>query len=212
MDNYKIKVKDEAESKEAQELFFELGAKRPDGTTNLYHSPSVFGLLVVEGLLNYVFADVVFRDSGAKELTLPQLRDLVAQSQLKDQGLISGADLLSANEAFEAWQNGFDVEFIYNNEATLIDADTPLDVFKTSHGFRLKPQTIKLELEIPKPFEPKEGEIFWFVSSSRSIGYDFTEHEAAKIDSTFSQFGAWHTEEEVKQVVAQLRKLGGNNS
>ncbi|ELY5698279.1 hypothetical protein ACX0AN_002288 [Acinetobacter baumannii] len=25
MDNYKIKVKDEAESKEAQELFFELG-------------------------------------------------------------------------------------------------------------------------------------------------------------------------------------------
>ncbi|OTL66608.1 hypothetical protein B9Y25_05750, partial [Acinetobacter baumannii] len=46
----------------------------------------MFGLLVVEGLLNYVFADVVFRDSGAKELTLPQLRDLIVlkRNDVKD--------------------------------------------------------------------------------------------------------------------------------
>lgn len=81
MDNYKIKVKDEAESKDAQELFFELGASRPDGTKNVYHSPTVFGLLVVDGLLNYVFAESVFYDSKAKKLTLPQLRDLVTQSK-----------------------------------------------------------------------------------------------------------------------------------
>ncbi|EIB6856127.1 hypothetical protein AXY30_RS00005, partial [Acinetobacter baumannii] len=86
MDNYKIKVKDEAESKEAQELFFALGASRPDGTKNTYHSPTVFGLLVVDGLLNYVFAESVFYDSKAKELTLPQLRDLVVlkRNDVKD--------------------------------------------------------------------------------------------------------------------------------
>ncbi len=86
MDNYKIKVKDEAESKEAQELFFALGASRPDGTKNTYHSPTVFGLLVVDGLLNYVFAESVFYDSKAKELPLPQLRDLVVlkRNDVKD--------------------------------------------------------------------------------------------------------------------------------
>ncbi|KRI87842.1 hypothetical protein APC70_10150 [Acinetobacter baumannii] len=217
MNNYKIKVKDEAESKEVQELFFRLGAKRPDGTTNLYHSPSVFGLLVVEGLLNYVFADVVFRDSGAKELTLPQLRDLIVlkrndvkdathtcennfkyicienrwylmttdgwfqvsvnpkalkpiqtveavlnnldelreeyKDYHQDQGLISGA------EAKLAWAKGEIVEYFRKSrdEWFEVKGNTFVSVFDTAEKLRIKPQTIKLELEIPAPYKAKIG-------------------------------------------------------
>ncbi|EMQ0069244.1 TPA: hypothetical protein NU643_000733 [Acinetobacter baumannii] len=220
MNNYKIKVKDEAESKEVQELFFRLGAKRPDGTTNLYHSPSVFGLLVVEGLLNYVFADVVFRDSGAKELTLPQLRDLIVlkrndvkdathtcennfkyicienrwylmttdgwfqvsvnpkalkpiqtveavlnnldelreeyKDYHQDQGLISGAEAMIAalddQEVEYRWVDGSCNWRPFNDEDWSVE-----DLKSGTYSFRLKPQTIKLELEIPAPYKAKIG-------------------------------------------------------
>lgn len=52
--------------------------------------------------------------------------------------------MISAEEAFKAWKNGEQVYWVYNNEETLIDADTPLDVFLTSHSFELKPRTITI--------------------------------------------------------------------
>lgn len=265
MDNYKIKVKDEAESKEAQELFFELGAKQPDGTTDLYHSPSVFGLLVVEGLLNYVFADVVFRDSGAKELTLPQLRDLVVLKRndvndanyrstkvsdglyfkscdgkfyfmfegswvlseietdeglepiTQNQGLISGAEALRAladgkevqwiSKDFPKWD---DIDIWNANTRSFLNEEF---IVESGFKYRLKPQTIKLELELPKPFEPKDGELCYVIDNESSSGFHkirFGNHSGNH--SNYIQYGAWRTEVEVKQVVAQLRKLRGNNS
>jgi len=82
MDNYKIKVKDETESKEAQELFFELGY------VWIQHGKSYIPLgsdcthltVYSDGRLAMGVGD------AKKELTLPQLRDLVVlkRNDVKD--------------------------------------------------------------------------------------------------------------------------------
>lgn len=137
-----------------------------------------------------------------QELTLPQLRDLVAQSK-NEQGLISGVD------ALRALADGKEVEFKdgmdkWENIKHHMNLD--LSMFLTSPDwmkFRIKPRTIKLELEIPAPFEPKDGEIFWFVSPYTYKGYD---SKYFVDDCTgFLLNGVWRTEEEIKQVVEALR-------
>lgn len=94
MNNYKIKVNNEAESKEAQDLFEQLGfmwasdyPENGDWYSHLYAEKSSCCHLPI----------YVWNGLGDKfqELTLPQLRDLVAQSK-NEQGLISGADALRA--------------------------------------------------------------------------------------------------------------------
>lgn len=283
MDNYKIKVKDEAESKEAQELFFALGVSRPDGTANIYQSPTVFGLLVVDGLLNYVFAESVFYDSKAKELTLPKLRDIIVLkrndvkdathcdkrdesiyltsdkviyywqgewcksainksndyenyiansltpiTQPQDPALISGADAelvaqakkfitsdhLNRFEAAEAHLEGHPVQFMLaNGDFIDITSDTTLGIFEKDGGysFRLKPQTIKVELELPKPFEPKEDCHVYILDDGKTDGYRRYSYEVHG-DKGNTFIGIWRTEDEIKQVVEQFRKIRGTNS
>lgn len=82
MENLKIKVNSEAESKEAQELFFELGYKWLSGGNQAQHlkqsCSSSFGYLVAWS--SGCFTDVIQCGCGnedAKEITLPELRDLV---------------------------------------------------------------------------------------------------------------------------------------
>lgn len=112
--------------------------------------------------------------------------------------------MITGKEAFEAWLNGEDVFFVYNMEHTKIDADTPIDVFLTSHSFYKKPRTIIINgIEVPAPFEPKEDEKAWFLSDDHGNGYSFCDHA----DVAEYQFGAWRTEDEIKQVVAALRSV-----
>ena len=78
MENLKIRVSDEKESKEAQELFFELGGTLGNGDRHAVLVPSIMGLAVIDGLINFVFNDVVFIDiKQCKEITLGELRDMV---------------------------------------------------------------------------------------------------------------------------------------
>lgn len=298
MDNYKIKVKDEAESKEAQELFFALGAKRADGTTNVWSSPTVYGLLIWDGLLNYVFADSVFDDSNAKELTLPQLRDLVVlkRNDVKDANKTNsdnGLYFLSSDNVIYRWEEKWVRSILNDSEdynlvikhgltpikkhletatgrfdengehhltfsngteekdpALISGADVPAlikkgesvqfrsvfnvqgggvwkdlnlerdeeefslgDLINTRFEWRLKPQTIKLELELPKPFEPRDGDECFIVDSEQEDGfYRFTYSEDSGFHQNFIQFGAYRTEEDVKKAVEQLRKIRGTNS
>ena len=66
--------------------------------------------------------------------------------------------------------------------------------------FRLKPRTITLNVDIPSPFEPKEGDEAWCLDGATLNGYKRV---------IFNDFdlgiGFWRTEEEIKQVVAALR-------
>ncbi|MCG6640924.1 hypothetical protein [Acinetobacter baumannii] len=198
MDNYKIKVKDEAESKEAQELFFELGFRwewTQDKEVLRESTPYLFTLGVNIG---YGLSLTKFDECVGKELTLPQLRDLVVlkrndktdgnykhrdgsiyyitsdnefylfdgrawlkslietsehlieveKPQPQDPALISGADALDAIKAKK------DVEYCgcAKTDNWLPALNLPVCYFlMDSFKFRLKPTTLKVNAELPKP-------------------------------------------------------------
>lgn len=128
-------------------------------------------------------------------------------NELKDPTLISGA------EALRALADGKEVEANNSDFGYWIDARNlgVKDFFDDIHIFRLKPQTIKVELELPKPFEPKEGDTFYYLNDDEECGFVKCEHDWT-FDPKELNFGAWRTEEEIKQVVEQLRKIRGTNS
>lgn len=208
MNNYKIKVNNESESREAQELFFELG-----------YEWNGSGKEVVSWRLGLLFTkdfqgknclcyfdkdeDVMLDGWVGKELTLPELRDLVAKSKPTEQGLISGADALRALADGET----VEVKRIHDNEwqpAQIFGVSVFTDSETTS--FRIKPRTITLNIEIPAPFEPKEGEEFFILAPLSVTGYTKVQGitTQALLDE-YVKLGAWRTEEQVKQVVAALR-------
>ncbi|HCA5057770.1 hypothetical protein M4D47_17875 [Acinetobacter baumannii] len=136
----------------------------------------------------------------------------------QDPALISGAD------ALRALIDGHEVQGRLENQVQWTDInpksdDTLVKSFLTEKNrigircyFRFKPQTIKLELELPKPFEPKVGEEYFYLNSGRESGFAKKLHDGEKLDYMTTQFGAWRTEDEIKQVVEQLRKIRGTNS
>ena len=82
----------------------------------------------------------------------------------------------------------------------------------TTWKFRLKPRTITINgIEVPAPFEPKEGETYWCFSTQTVIGYGHNVYESERADRRFINMGAWRTEEEIKQVVAALRQVFGGS-
>ncbi|HAV5378547.1 TPA: hypothetical protein JI095_00525 [Acinetobacter baumannii] len=103
MDNYKIKVKDEAESKEAQELFFELGYRWNHNGKTYFKVSSGEILAYSRGVL-FQCGD----DTGS-EITLPQLRDLVVlkRNDINDANCIDKkreAWYLASDGTYYAWQ------------------------------------------------------------------------------------------------------------
>ncbi|MFX8133623.1 hypothetical protein ABTK90_19625, partial [Acinetobacter baumannii] len=70
------------------------------------------------------------------------------------------------------------------------------------------PQTIKLELELPKPFEPEEDCHVYILDDGKTDGYRRYSYEVHG-DKGNTFIGIWRTEEEIKQVVEQLRKIRG---
>lgn len=201
MDNYKIKVKDEAESKEAQELFVQLGYE-------LFKSKRI-GVVATEDN-GTVYPDVIGNWDAyeGEELTLPQLRDLVVLKRndvkdathrdKRDESIYLTSDkviyywqgewcksainksndyenyiansltpiakpqapaLISGADALRALADGKEVEgFSEENEEWIpIVYFSVQEVVNGLYKFRLKPQTIKLELEIPAPYKAKIG-------------------------------------------------------
>lgn len=268
MNDYKIKVNDEAESKEAQELFFQLGYE-------WYGCGAVYNRIG-----NYTFITAYpdemrlrmgWGGDTDKELTLPQLRDLVVlhRNDVKDathtdqddwkwfiasngdaycyqgksvaqpepkmwlketldyvdlkpiqsepeQGLISGADVTALLKKAEQIQfraapsgsfKGGDWKDLsqedHENEFTIGD------LMSSRFEWRIKPRTIKLEIEIPAPFEPKVGEAFFVLYPTAVGGYSKMHITDQKRMDDYAKLGAWRTEEEIKQVVAALREIKG---
>lgn len=256
MDNYKIKVKDEAESKEAQELFEQLGYSNGQSKR--------FGFVYTQN--GEIGCDSMehwdYYNDLCQELTLPKLRDLVVlkRNDVKDANCIDkkreawylASDgtyyawqyrklcwdtesdacveahdikpinqpqdpaLISGAEAKLAWANGVDIQIKNVNCVNWYDLDESkynLDIFDNVRvDFRLKPQTIKLELELPKPFEPKLGDLYWFISPFYSTGYDHCTFTNDSADKLHVQYGAYRSEDDVKKAVDQLRKIRGTNS
>ncbi|MCB8770143.1 hypothetical protein [Acinetobacter soli] len=207
MNNYKIRVNNEAESWEAQELFFELGYKHKwDGAVVKESWNKARFVYAEDKILWSGNCSDDFAECNFQELTLPQLRDLVVKHR-KQTGLISGAD------ALRALADGNQVEALVEFELGLKkwhDArDLPIcDVLRNGFDFRLKPRTVKLEIEVPAPFEPKEGDSFWILSTNYDCGYiEIFVYRNDEQGKRLSQFGTWRTEAEIKIVVEQLRKI-----
>ena len=120
------------------------------------------------------------------------------------------SELISGKEALIALANGEDVEFYHNNCWSWVGEMIVIkhfvdDVFR----FRLKPRTITLNgIEVPAPFKPNYGEKSYRIAPIIDCGYT----EIYGSDDCELQFGAWRTEEEIKQVVAALRKVFGGTA
>lgn len=123
-------------------------------------------------------------------------------------------NLISGKEALIALANGEEVLWRTKNNAEVksFRKQTPdLDLVLSgdcNYRFWIKPRTITLSLEIPAPFEPKEGEKAYRLAPAIPCGY--TEFYFGKDENEW-QFGAWRTEDEIKQVVAALRQIFGRS-
>ena len=120
------------------------------------------------------------------------------------------SELISGKEAKLAWANGKKLQIankiVGEDFYDIDDSNTTLNIFDLDfYQFRLKPRTITINgIEVPAPFEPKEGEDCrcYYISATFKHGFDWyhsTHHESNKI--------AWRTEEEIKQVVSALRSV-----
>ncbi|MDH2524665.1 hypothetical protein QDR28_18655, partial [Acinetobacter baumannii] len=63
-----------------------------------------------------------------------------------------------------------------------------------------------------KPFEPKVGEVYYYLKPSNAWGFGCGEWGDDSMQNEYIQYGAWPTKEDVLKVVEQLRKIRGTNS
>ena len=114
------------------------------------------------------------------------------------------SNLISGKEAKLAWANNKEIEYMPLNKWNLLGGSTPLSIFdRDDVKFRIKPRTITINgIEVPAPFEPKDGDEVWFISDDHPCGYAVIDLHKQKF-----QFGAWRSEEEIKQVVEALRSI-----
>jgi hypothetical protein len=122
--------------------------------------------------------------------------------------------LISGKEALIALANDQDVEYMDTSNtfkslgwSNAFGLETNL-FFSDRFKFRLKPKTILINgIEVPAPFEPKDNEKSFRLAPIIECGYT----EIHGSDDCELQFGAWRTEEEIKQVVAALRQVFGGS-
>ena len=119
--------------------------------------------------------------------------------------------LISAKEAFNKLCDGYNVQFLEDSQwlslKEYIGNFSALDFMGDDIKFRIKPKTILLNgIEIPAPFEPKEGQYFYYLSSVVDKGYNIMNWNTDHYEC-YCQYGAWKSEDEIKQVVAALRNV-----
>ena len=116
------------------------------------------------------------------------------------------SELISGREAFIAHMDGKEVEFkdTTNTWHKFHDGLTVETISR--YQFRLKPRTITLNnIEVPSPFEPKEGDMVWRLNELSEKGYEArTTYDA---EDFVPHIAYWRTEDEIKQVVSALRSV-----
>ena len=125
---------------------------------------------------------------------------------------VNEGKLISGKDALIALANGEEVQIWNGNIWWDVEGDYQIDIFlKTERKFRLKPRTITINgIEMPAPFEPKDGDKFFYLNDGEEVGYIVCTHDWG-FDPSGLNFGAWRTEEEVQQVIAALRQVFGGS-
>ncbi len=117
-------------------------------------------------------------------------------------------ELISGKEALIALANGEGVEYRNANGWSILTSMSVNLILNDNFAFRLKPSTIILNgVEIPAPFKPTRNQKYFYLHTGNMSGYANDHYEENLITSMQVQFGAWRTEEEIKQVVAALREV-----
>ena len=124
------------------------------------------------------------------------------------------SELINGKEALIALVNGEEVEYFDTREtfksigwtdAKGMQAWLFIQSTDGLYKFRIKHKTILLNgIEVPAPFEPKDGERVWFICDDNDFGYAKSESYG---DDIKSFYGWWRTEDEIKQVVSALRSI-----
>lgn len=120
------------------------------------------------------------------------------------------SELISGKEALKAIADGIAVLFRYKDgeiwtQICSFSEYSLVEFLNDEYYFKLKPRTIKINgIEVPAPFEPKEGDKVYFIDLTCINDYEFRNYEKLR-DSTINMF--WRTEVEIKQVVAALRSV-----
>lgn len=118
------------------------------------------------------------------------------------------SELISGKEALIALANGQEIEARHKQTGMGWSNAMTLNLFSFRSSlfeFRLKPRTITINgIEVPAPFEPKEGEKFWHLYPPMERGYNYT---TSRDCDHYEQFGAWRTKEEIQKVVEALRSI-----
>lgn len=82
------------------------------------------------------------------------------------------------------------------------------DILNDGFDFKIQPKTISINgIEVPAPFEPKEGDVYYFINSSNLKGYALNKFANDGDDECLTFYGTWRTEDEIKQVVAAIRSI-----
>lgn len=117
--------------------------------------------------------------------------------------------LISGKEALIALANDQGVEFNHGSHGWVNCLGLNVEqILGSMFQMRLKPRTITINgIEVPAPFEPKDGDKTYYLNDGMSNGYRESEH----LEHFEYHFGAWRTEEEIKQVVAALRQVFGGS-
>lgn len=262
LSNYKIKVNNETESKEAQELFFELGYDWYDKQKTVKLLDEIALTVYDNGYIYQLERGGDFLNHPNQEITLPKLRDLVVlhrndvddwncvDPEFKEaklylcsdkalyvfddvtniwkvsskngvdlvlnrlimkgdeslNNLISGnpEGLISSADAKLAWAKGEDVQISFNKKdwKDIVSNDRLLQFEQPCGFYRIKPRTIKLEVEIPVPFEPKVGEFAFYLDGSCKDGFDFYQYDGIDLGNPL-----WRSSKEIKKVVEVLSTL-----
>ncbi len=129
---------------------------------------------------------------------------------------VNEGKLISGKEALIALANGEDVEWRHPERDWFKAPQCSMrtqDFFSGVYQFRLKPRTITINgIEVPAPFEPKNKEQCFYLDYLENYGFSELSFESnIDVHHRFIQYGAWRTEEEIKQVVAALRQVFGGS-
>ena len=122
------------------------------------------------------------------------------------------SELISGKDALIALANGEGVEC--KNNVTGMDWSDATGLLVSSFfnatntwEFRIKPRTITINgIEVPATFNPKEGEVFYYINDYSEDGYDWA-NSCSNLFNNTVWIGKWRSEDEIKQVMAALRKV-----
>ena len=119
------------------------------------------------------------------------------------------SELISGKEALIALANGQEVQIEANKQWASVENCQVYQFLDKNcdYKFRLKPRTITINgIEVPATFNPKEGEVFYYINDYSEDGYDWA-NSCSNLFNNTVWIGKWRTEADIKQVVAALRSV-----